>query len=122
MKLDLTIGVNLTFDQQPGMPATVTPELVGLDAEAIEVEVLNHDFVRETPEELEATLPTIFDLAVGILGDSLGAIEVPDVAGHPQQPAYQHLVTSETTSAISVARSSAQLRELGARLPSVRRS
>ena len=33
LKLDMDVGVNLTFDQQPGEPATVTPELVGLDAD-----------------------------------------------------------------------------------------
>jgi MYXO-CTERM domain-containing protein len=81
MRLDLTLGVNLTFDQETGQPATVTPELVGLDADAVEVTVLNEDFVAETREELESVLPTVFDLVVGLLGNGLPAIDVPDFAG-----------------------------------------
>ena len=81
MRLDLDVGVNLTFNQEEGMPATVTPELVGLDADNIQVAVLNNEFVSESREDLEAVLPTIFDLAVGLLGDGLGEIEVPGFAG-----------------------------------------
>jgi hypothetical protein len=96
MRLDLTVGVNLVFDQQPGMPATVTPELVGLDADNIEVAVLNNEFVSESQADLEGVLPTIFDLAVGLLGDGLGAIEVPSFAGFTlNDMRVQHVSTSE---------------------------
>jgi MYXO-CTERM domain-containing protein len=81
MRLDLTVGINLAFAQEAGQPATVTPELVGLSADEIEVTVLNSEFVSESAADLEAVLPTVFDLAVGLLGDGLGAIDVPDVAG-----------------------------------------
>ncbi len=96
LKLDMDIGVNLVFDQQPGMPATVTPELVGLDSNNIQVSVLNAEFVRESTADLEAVLPTIFDLAVGLLGGALGEIEVPEFAGFTlNNMRTQHVITSE---------------------------
>jgi MYXO-CTERM domain-containing protein len=81
MSVDLTLGINLTFEQTAGQPATVTPELVGLDADNVEVTVLNNEFVAEDKQTLEDILPTMFDLVVGLLGDGLPAIDVPDFAG-----------------------------------------
>jgi MYXO-CTERM domain-containing protein len=81
MSLDLDVGVNLEFVQMPGMPAQVKPILVGLSSSNIGITVLNNEFVRETRDELEAVLPTVFDLALPLLGNGIGPIDVPDFAG-----------------------------------------
>jgi len=81
MALDLDVGVNLEFVQMPGMPAQVKPILVGLSSDNIAITVLNNEFVRETRDELESVLPTIFDLALPLLGDGIGPIDVPNFAG-----------------------------------------
>jgi uncharacterized protein (TIGR03382 family) len=81
MSLDLDVGVNLEFVQMPGMPAQVKPILVGLNSSNIGIAVLNNEFVRETREQLEAVLPTVFDLALPLLGNGIGPIDVPDFAG-----------------------------------------
>src|SRR5205814_3633810 len=67
--LTMNIGVNLQFDQQPGMPATITPSLTGIDASQVQVKVLNSDFVKETPAHLEAVLPSVFSLITPLLGN-----------------------------------------------------
>jgi hypothetical protein len=122
MSLDLNLGVNLTFDQPPGMPATITPTLVGLSADNITVEVLNNEFVAESAQDLEGILPTIFDLAAGLLGDGLGAIEVPTFAGFSLNNLRVAKVTTSEDDFLAIYASlgtSAALRELGARFPSV---
>ncbi len=81
MSLDLDVGVNLEFVQMPGMPAQVKPVLVGLTSSNIDITVLNNEFVKETRQQLEAVLPTVFDLALPLLGDGLGPIDVPSFAG-----------------------------------------
>lgn len=81
MSLDLDVGVNLEFTQSPGMPARVQPILVGLSSDNIGITVLNNEFVRESREQLEAVLPTVFDLALPLLADGLGPIDVPSFAG-----------------------------------------
>jgi hypothetical protein len=96
MRVDLTIGVNLTFAQSPGEPATITPELLGISADAVQIEVINREFIAETEQQLEEVLPTIFDLAGGLLGDGLGSFEVPGVAGFTLNDLrVQHVTTSE---------------------------
>ncbi len=81
MSLDLDVGVNLEFTQMPGMPAQVIPTLVGLSSSNIGITVLNNEFVRETRSQLEAVLPTVFDLALPLLANGIGPIDVPDFAG-----------------------------------------
>lgn len=80
--LDLTmnIGINLEFEQTPGQPATIKPMLVGISASEVQLTVLNSEFVRETPAELEAVLPSVFDLVTPLLGN-LPSIQVPSFAG-----------------------------------------
>jgi hypothetical protein len=122
MRLDMDVGVNLTFDQQPGQPATITPELVGLSADNISVAVLNEEFVAETREQLEDVLPTIFDLAVGLLGDGLGGFEVPSFAGFSlNNLRIQKVTTSEDDFlAIYASLGSSQaLRDLAEKYPSL---
>lgn len=80
MSLDMNVGVNLEFMQQPGMPATVKPILVGLTADQIHISVLNNEFVKETQAELETVLPTIFNLALPLITGGLDPIEVPSFA------------------------------------------
>ena len=81
MSLDLDVGINLEFVQMPGMPAQVKPILVGLSSSNIGITVLNNEFVRETRDQLESVLPTVFDLALPLLGNGIGPIDVPDFAG-----------------------------------------
>jgi len=96
MSLDLDVGVNLEFVQQPGMPAQVKPILVGLSSSNIDLTVLNNEFVRETRQQLEAVLPTVFDLALPLLGDGIGPIDVPSFAGFTlNNLRVQKVVTSQ---------------------------
>ncbi|MEZ4402438.1 MAG: hypothetical protein R3B06_20605 [Kofleriaceae bacterium] len=81
MSLDLDVGVNLEFAQMPGQPATVKPILVGLTADQIHITVLNNEFVQESASQLEAVLPTVFNLALPLITGGLDPIPVPDFAG-----------------------------------------
>ena len=80
LSLTLDAGLNLMVDNAAN-PVTITPMLTGLSAQDIQVRVLNSEFVRETPQELEMVLPTVFDLALPMLADGIGPIDVPDFAG-----------------------------------------
>ncbi len=80
LELTMNIGVNLEFEQMPGMPAVIKPTLIGISASSVQLKVLNSEFVRETPQMLEAVLPSVFDLVTPLLG-SLPAIDVPTFAG-----------------------------------------
>ncbi|HTJ42733.1 MAG TPA: MYXO-CTERM sorting domain-containing protein [Kofleriaceae bacterium] len=96
MSLTLDAGINLEFQQMQGQPATVTPHLVGLTSSNIHVKVLNSEFVRETPQNLEAVLPTVFDLALPLLGNALKPITVPSFAGFTLNDLrVQHVITSQ---------------------------
>src|SRR5262249_29439903 len=96
MSLNLAAGINLEFQQMPGMPATVTPQLSGIDADHVKIKVLNSEFLRETPDKLEATLPSIFELVGPILGNALKPINVPSFAGFTLNDLrVQHVVTSQ---------------------------
>lgn len=94
--LDLTmnVGVNLEFEQMPGMPAQIKPTLVGISSSTVTVKVLNSEFVRETPQHLEMVLPSVFDLVTPLLGN-IGAIQVPEFAGFSlNNLSIQHVVTA----------------------------
>jgi MYXO-CTERM domain-containing protein len=80
--LDLTmnVGINLAFEQPPTGPAVIKPQLVGISSSEVTVKVINSQFVRETPQHLEAVLPSVFDLVTPLLGN-LPAINVPSFAG-----------------------------------------
>ena len=91
--LDLTmnIGVNLAFSQVAGMPAKITPTLVGISAASVTLKVLNSEFVKETPAHLEMVLPAVFDLVTPLLGN-LPPITVPTFAGFSlNQLSIQHV-------------------------------
>ncbi len=95
--LDLTmnVGVNLEFEQTPGMPAVIKPTLVGISSDQVTITVLNSQFVRETPAELEAVLPSVFDLVTPLLGD-LPPINVPSFGGFSlENLSIQHVTTNQ---------------------------
>ncbi|MBS1123758.1 MAG: hypothetical protein H6Q90_5986 [Deltaproteobacteria bacterium] len=95
--LDLTmnVGVNLEFEQPAGMPAVIKPSLVGISKDQVTITVLNSEFVRETPTELEAVLPSVFDLITPLLGD-LPAINVPSFGGFSlENLSIQRVTTSQ---------------------------
>lgn len=79
--LDLTMNVDigLTFEQT-ATGAVIKPVLGGISSDQVEIKVLNSEFARETPEDLEAVLPSVFDLVTPLLGD-LPPIDVPTFAG-----------------------------------------
>ena len=80
MDLSMNVGVNLAFEQQPGMPVTIQPTLLGIDSNSVQVTVLNSQFVKETPAHLEAVLPSVFNLVTPLLGN-IPPITVPSFAG-----------------------------------------
>ncbi|MFN0246987.1 MAG: hypothetical protein ACKV2T_08755 [Kofleriaceae bacterium] len=94
LELSMNVGVNLEFEQQPGMPAQIKPTLVGISSSTVDVKVLNSEFVRETPQHLEMVLPSVFDLVTPLLGN-IGTIQVPEFAGFSlNNLSIQHVVTS----------------------------
>jgi hypothetical protein len=81
IKIGMEIGLNLEYTtDEDGNPA-IMPVLTGLETDAIELTVLNTEFLREDVDTLEAVLPTVFDLAIPLLADGLGAFSLPDFAG-----------------------------------------
>ncbi|MEO8700056.1 MAG: hypothetical protein ABI867_08435 [Kofleriaceae bacterium] len=79
LDLSMDVGVNLEFEQTP-TGAVIKPSLVGISADTVTLSVLNSEFVRETPAELEMVLPSVFDLITPLLGD-LPPVNVPTFAG-----------------------------------------
>jgi len=95
LDLTLNVGVNLEFEQMPGGPVVIKPTLVGLSSSEVQVRVLNSEFVREKPEDLEAVLPSVFDLVTPLLGN-IPPIEVPSFAGFSlNNLSIQHVTTSQ---------------------------
>ncbi len=95
--LDLTmnVGVNLEFEQTAGQPAKIKPTLVGISPNQVKITVLNSDFVKETPADLEAVLPSVFSLVTPLLGN-LPEITVPAFAGFQlENLSIQHVTTSQ---------------------------
>jgi MYXO-CTERM domain-containing protein len=119
--LTMNVGVNLTFAQQPGMPATITPSLVGIDASQIQVTVLNSEFVKETPQHLQMVLPSVFSLITPLLGN-IPPITVPTFAGFSlNNLSIQHVTTSQDDFLALYASlgASTMMRQLGQREPLV---
>ena len=95
MDLTMNVGVNLDFEQPAGMPAVIKPKLVGISSSEVQVDVLNSQFVKETPDMLEAVLPSVFDLVTPLLGQ-LPDIQVPSFAGFAlQNLSIQHVTTTQ---------------------------
>ncbi len=115
--LDLTmnIGVNLQFQQMPGMPAQIVPSLVGISSSDVTLAVLNSEFVKETPQHLEMVLPSVFDLVTPLLGN-LPPITVPTFAGFSlNNLSIQKVTTSQDEFLALYAQlgSTAMMRQLG---------
>ncbi len=98
LKLSMNVGVNIEFTTDAmGNPA-IMPTLVGLETENITLEVLNSEFVREDKATLEQVLPSVFDLAVPLIADGLGALTLPNIAGFTLSDLrLQKVQTSEDT-------------------------
>ena len=95
MDLSMNVGVNLEFEQMPGMPATIKPSLVGISSHNVTVSVLNSDFVKETPDHLAMVLPSVFDLVTPLLGN-IAPITVPSFAGFTlNNPSIAHVTTAQ---------------------------
>jgi hypothetical protein len=80
LELSLDAGVNFTVDNS-AVPPTLTPVLSGLEADDIELHVINSEFVKEAASDLEAVLPTVLDLALPMIADGIGPIDMPDFGG-----------------------------------------
>ena len=95
LDLSMNIGVNLAFEQMAGMPATIKPTLVGINAQNVTVKVINSEFVKETPAHLEMVLPSVFNLITPLLGN-IPAIPVPSFAGFSlNNLSIQHVTTTQ---------------------------
>lgn len=96
LDLTLDVGINLTFmPAANGNPATVQPMLTGITADNVQLQVLNSEFVKESPDHLEMVLPTVFDLVTPLLGN-LPAINVPSFAGFSlDNLGIKHVTTSQ---------------------------
>jgi MYXO-CTERM domain-containing protein len=94
--LNLDLGLNLDFViDGDGNPA-IEPQILGLDADTIDVEVTNAEFLNESADQLEAVFPTIFDLLLPIVADGLGTIAIPDLMGFRlENLQFTKVVTSE---------------------------
>jgi hypothetical protein len=93
--LTLNVGVNLEFDQQPGMPAVIKPSLTGIDANSVQLSVINSEFVKESAAHLEMVLPSVFSLITPLLGN-LPTIQVPTFAGFSlNNLSVQRVMTSQ---------------------------
>lgn len=95
MDLTMNVGINMSFEQTGTDPAVIKPELVGISSSEVTVKILNNEFVKETAAELEATLPSVFDLVTPLLGN-LPDIPVPSFAGFSlNNLSIQKVVTSQ---------------------------
>ncbi len=95
MDLTMNVGVNLELSQAPGQPAMVKPSLVGISSSAVQVTVLNSEFVKETPDHLQQVLPSVFDLVTPLLGN-LQPIQLPSFAGFTlNNPTIAHVITNQ---------------------------
>jgi hypothetical protein len=95
LDLSMNVGVNLEFEQAAGQPVKIKPTLVGISSDKIKIEVINSEFVKETPADLEAVLPSVFSLVTPLLGN-LPEITVPPFAGFQlDNLSIQHVTTSQ---------------------------
>jgi hypothetical protein len=95
LDLSLNAGINLAFEQAPGQPAQIRPMLLGVDSDHVKLVALNSEFVKETPEELQAVLPSVFNLVTPLLG-RLPTIGVPPIAGFAlDNLSVRHVTTAQ---------------------------
>lgn len=97
--LDLTLNVGLQLEFQTAMDGTTTiqPMLSGIDAADVTLSVLNSEFVKESPQDLEMVLPSVFNLVAPLLGN-IQPISVPSFAGFSlSNLSINKVVTSQDT-------------------------
>lgn len=81
ISLTMNVGINLEFTTDANGAPAIMPTLTGLSTDMIDLTVLNSEFLREDAATLEQVLPTIFDLALPLITNGLGAFTLPDFAG-----------------------------------------
>ena len=115
LDVSLNVGVNLTFETNGSGSATITPMILGINANNVQLTVLNSEFVKETPAHLEMVLPSVFSLLTPLLGN-IAPINVPTFAGFTlNNLSIQKLTTTQDTFLALLADlgASAQMRLLG---------
>src|SRR5262249_35238070 len=76
-------------------PVAIRPTLLGIDSQHVTLTALNTEFVKETPAELEALLPSVFNLVTPLLGN-LPTIAVPPIAGFElDNLSVRHVTTAQ---------------------------
>src|SRR5262249_20631692 len=63
-----------------GQPGEIRPMLLGVDAAHVTLQGLNTSLVKEAPADLEAVLPSVFNLVAPLLGPP-PTIALPSLAG-----------------------------------------
>ena len=79
LDLTLNVGVLLDFTTTNGA-TTIQPMITGVDAADVTLTVLNSEFVKESPQQLQMVLPSVFNLVTPLL-NNIPAINVPSFAG-----------------------------------------
>ncbi len=96
LDLTLNVGVQLEFATMNGT-TTIQPMISGIDAADVTLSVLNSEFVKETPQQLEMVLPSIFNLVTPLLGN-IPPITVPSFAGFSlSNLSIQRVTTTQDT-------------------------
>jgi hypothetical protein len=80
LSLTADVGLSLEFMLENGKPV-LTPTLVGLTPDKITVKILDSEFLRESPAQLEAVFPTVVSLLLPLLSSALPSFPVPDIEG-----------------------------------------
>ncbi len=94
--LNIDAGLNLDFTLDENGDPAILPTLLGLDADSIQVDVSNTEFLNESAAQLEAIFPTVFNLVLPLLSDGLGPITLPDISGFSMENLeVSKVVTSE---------------------------
>lgn len=81
ISLTMNVGINVDFTMTPEGKPAIQPVILGLDTSTITVKVENAEILKEDPADLEALFPTLLDLVIPLLGNTLGAFELPEIAG-----------------------------------------
>lgn len=124
ISISMEVGVNLEFTTDMNGQPAIMPILTGLETDAIELTVLNNEFLREDSATLEQVLPSIFDLAIPLITDGLGAISLPDFAGFSLTNLSVNKVTTSEDEFLAIFANLGQVTspmmlELAARFPSL---
>lgn len=100
MDLSADIGINLEVASGDG-GATIRPVLVGVTGDSITAEVINSDFVKEKPRDLESVLPSLFEVVVQRIG-AFEPIKVPAFAGFTLADLSLHHVSTDQDNFLAI--------------------